>query len=324
MAVRFNLQDLMHPFDRGARAKLEAIPLLPTVINAFGKAYSDKVQRQFLLANAVRLSPRQLPEYHRMLPPICDALGIEVPEMYLMAGEANAMAIGTENPMIVVFSGLLEACEDDEVRAVIAHECGHIAFQHVLYRQVATYVSRGGIGLMGAVPGLRQLGGVAVAAVEETLLNWYRKSELSADRVAALCTGGPEPMKRAIFHMIGIPKWMPVDVNFDEFEAQTLEFDAVAASSMWKKLIDNKVKDAAPSHPAPIARVKYLQDWTRSDAFRILTGAIEHRRDQAGARCSHCQGQLLSSWRYCQTCGTPSTPAVEGSGYTAALEGPPV
>lgn len=324
MAVRFNLHDLMHPFDRSARSKLEAVPLLPTVLNAFGKVYSDKVQRQFLLANAVRLGPRQLPEYHRMLPPICDALGIEVPEMYLMAGEANAMAIGTEKPMIVVFSGLLEACEDDEVRAVVAHECGHIAFKHVLYRQVADRVSRGGLGLVGAIPGLRQLSGVALTAVEETLLSWHRKSELSADRVAALCTGGPEPMKRAIFHMIGIPKWMPVDVNFDEFEAQTQEFDAVAASSMWKKLIDNEVKDAAPSHPAPIARVKYLQDWTRSDAFRILTGAIEQRRDQAGTRCSHCQGQLLPAWRFCQTCGTSAVPAIDTNGFPAALEGPQV
>lgn len=323
MAVSLNLRDLMHPLDRSARTALEAVPLLQTVLNAYAKVYSDRAWRHWLLSNAVRLGPRQLPEYYRMLPPICDALGIEVPEMYLMAGEPNAEAVGVEKPMIVLYSRLLECLEEDEIRAVIAHECGHIAFNHVLFHQVAHVVSRGGLGLMGNIPGLKQLGGLAEVAIEETLLNWQRKSELSADRAAAVCTGGPEPMKRAIFHMVGVPKWMPGDIDYEEFEAQTREFDAFKSNSFWNKLIDVQVGDSSPTHPMPITRVKYLQDWARSDAFRILTGAVEHRRELAGARCPHCQGQVDSTWRFCQTCGAATTPVLEARGFPAALEGPP-
>ncbi|WP_033261601.1 M48 family metallopeptidase [Amycolatopsis vancoresmycina] len=320
MAVNFQLRDLMHPMDRTARSALEAVPLLQTAVAAYSKVYSDKVWRHFLLSNAVRLGPRQLPEYYRMLPPICDALGIAVPEMYLMAGQPNAMTIGREQPMIVLYSELLECLDEQEVRAVIAHECGHIAFDHVLYRQMAQLAGLGGVTLVSMIPGVKQVSGVAMLALQETLLNWQRKSELSADRAAAMCTGGPDAMRRAIFHMVGIPKWLPGDVDIEEFEAQTHEFDAFKSNSVWNKLINYETRSMS-THPVPIARVKYLQDWTKSDSFRILTGAMDERRQLAGARCAHCHVQIRPDWRFCQACGTPVTPVLEARSTPAALEG---
>ncbi|KOV85027.1 M48 family metallopeptidase [Nocardia sp. NRRL S-836] len=316
MAVRFNLHDLMHPFDRSARSKLEAVPLLDKALTAYGKVYTDRMWRHYLLSNGVRLGPRQLPEIYRMLPPICDALGIEPPELYLMEGaQPNAFAVGIERPMLVLYSRLLDSLDEDEIRAVIAHECGHIAFDHSLYRQIGDLVAHGGVSILPNVLGLKTLGDLAFG---EALVNWQHKSELSADRVAAVCTGGPEAMKRAIFHMVGVPKWLPGEINYEEFEAQTVEFDAFKLNSIWNRLIDRDVRIGTPTHPMPIARVKYLQDWARTDAFRILTGTVEHRRDQAPTRCERCQNQLQPTWRFCQTCGTE----VVGATGTIALEGP--
>ncbi|WP_158849882.1 M48 family metallopeptidase [Saccharothrix deserti] len=326
MVVNFQLRDLMHPLDRSARTALESVPLLQTALTAYAKVYTDRAWRHYLLSNAVRLGPRQLPEYYRMLPPICDALGIPIPEMYLMSGEPNAMTVGVDQPMIVLYSRLLESLDEDEIRAVIAHECGHIAFKHVLYHDMATRLANEGLGLLSKlpIPGVKQLGDVALFAVEEALLNWQRKSELSADRAAAVCAGGPDPMKRAIFHLVGVPKWLPGDIDFAEFEAQTQDFDAFKSNSLWNKMIDRAVQQSVVTHPMPIARVKYLHDWTRSDSFRILTGAVEHRRLQTGARCPHCNGQVQQDWRFCGVCGTAitPTPALEGRSFPAALEGP--
>jgi len=313
--VTFQPRDLMHPLDRSARSALESVPLLQTAVAAWGRLAGDRTSKSFLLANAIRLGPRQLPEFYRMLPPVCDALGIRVPELYLMTGPANAMTVAPGEPAIVLFSGLLENLDLDEIEAVIAHECGHIMFDHVLYSEMANALTS-----MTAVL-LPKPARLAILPVEEALLNWYRKSELSADRAAAVaCRGGADAMKRAIFHMIGVPKWLPGNISIEEFDRQVEEFDAYKSSSLWNKLVNARLQSMAPTHPMPAARIKYLLDWTRSDSFRILEKAVTDQR-KIGLRCRQCHSRMDAAWRFCQSCGATAVIAIEGSA-TPALEGP--
>ena len=80
----------------------------------------------------MRISEKQLPKYYHMLPPICEKLGIEVPELYLtMDGSPNAYTAGDTKPFIVMTTGLLKSLPEELIPTVLAHECGHIACHHV-------------------------------------------------------------------------------------------------------------------------------------------------------------------------------------------------
>lgn len=78
------------------------------------------------MASTIRLSPTQFPEIYKHLPPICERLGIQEPEFYLeMNPTPNAYTAGDTRVFIVVTSSLVEMMDDEELDAILAHECGH-------------------------------------------------------------------------------------------------------------------------------------------------------------------------------------------------------
>jgi Zn-dependent protease with chaperone function len=75
------------------------------------------------------VTDRQSPRLHRIAGPLAIAAGIPEPRLGIMPTPArNAFACGhsPETAAIVVTQGLLDALNDDELQAVIAHEIVHI------------------------------------------------------------------------------------------------------------------------------------------------------------------------------------------------------
>lgn len=119
-------------------------------ISVIGIFYAAAFALFFFLANAalvayvrgsaVRLGPQQFPELHRRVEEIARRIGLEdVPDAYLMqaGGALNAFAallLGLN--AIVLYSGLLEACGDNEAArdTIIAHELGHVQAGHLRLR----------------------------------------------------------------------------------------------------------------------------------------------------------------------------------------------
>ena len=66
---------------------------------------------------------------------VCKILDMpDVYDLYVTAAVlGNARAIGSQKPMIVLDSNLLELLGPGEQRVVLAHELGHILSDHVLY-----------------------------------------------------------------------------------------------------------------------------------------------------------------------------------------------
>ena len=55
----------------------------------------------------------------------------------------NAWTFGDTKIFITITSGLVDMMTEEELDAVIAHECGHILCHHVLYHSIAHYVMDG-------------------------------------------------------------------------------------------------------------------------------------------------------------------------------------
>jgi len=301
VSAPLNVNDLLHPLDLAARQQLEKVPFLATAVKKYNELVADRRQRSLLLSSAVRLGPRQLPDIYKLLPPVCAAFGMDEPELYLMAGStANAETLGHARPAIVIYSQLLEQLEVEQVQAVIAHECGHILADHVLYRQMALAL-RGGANSLGA--GLGLMAKPAQLALENALLNWYQKSELTADRAAVAFMGGPQELQLALFHLLGVPKWMPGKISYAEFAAQADEFDAMTAASKWD-LRQARSVEQGMTHPMPALRLREIQTWSESETFRRIL-KISQRENQGQRSCAGCGAMLTPDWRFCHRCGLP-------------------
>lgn len=305
MNAVFDVTDFLHPQDISARQQLERVPLLQKGVKAYLSTFTDRRVRQWMMSNSLRLGPRQLPHVYRLLPPICEALGIDEPELYLTRGDANAYTVGHDRTAIVLQNGLLEDLQEEEITAVLAHECGHIMAEHILYRQMAQALVRAGESA-GAIGGtaMQLVTALGSKQVEAALLTWYRKSELTADRAAVAFMGGAEPMQRALFHIVGVPQWQAAEVSPAAFLEQADEFEEVAESSWWDRYISRRL-DAATTHPMPALRMRELTSWAQSERFAQVSAMARAAGfgQPQGRPCERCGHSVPDEWKFCQSCG---------------------
>jgi Zn-dependent protease with chaperone function len=307
----FSASDVAHPFDAAARRQLESMTGLQATVQAFMRVYSEREAHNFHVSECLRLGPHQLPEIYRLLPPICDTFGIPEPELYLAMGEVNAQTFGHTRTSIIIFSGLLDHMAPDEVEAVLAHECGHILLQHVLYHSMAQFLDAAReLGALAPVPGLSTLLGLASVPVQSALTSWTQKSELSADRAAAAYLGSADAITRVMFRFAGLKVDSPYVHSVAAFAEQAGEWEALR-ESRWNRILQWMLSKNS-THPMLAVRVREIQAWTATPAFPHLAAvAAAHR---AAPRCPTCGHRIEPVWRHCQECGgalaAPITPPI--------------
>lgn len=294
------IEDVVHHWDAEAKKKLESMAALRPAIAAFHRAYSDRELRNQQLSSYIRLGPRQIPEIYRLLPPICEAYGIDEPELFLAPGDVNAATMGITRPSITINAGLLTELELDEVEVILAHECGHILGRHLEYRSMASVleaaISLGGdVGIPFASVFLKLAAGPLTLALEA----WSRASELTADRAATAYVGNSEVVKRALMRMAGLPAGSGFTINVDDFARQALEFDALAESK-WDKFLQWKLSTGS-THPLLAVRVRDAHIWAASPAFAPLAARAEAVRNTT--RCRWCGRTVIAGWQTCYVCG---------------------
>lgn len=284
----------MHPDDMAAFDNLQSIPLFPSTVKAFMKAVPEDMLAGLNMAQKIRLGPNQLPRYYKLLPPICRTLGIQEPEFYLeMDPNPNAYTYGDTRVFITITSGLLEYLDEEEVRVVIAHECGHIFARHVLYHTMADLLLKGGATTLG-IPGILTI------PIQASLFYWYRRSEFTADRVAALISGGAKEVVETMIRLSGGPSKITADVNTEAFLAQAEGFKA-HTSKRWSEFLQN-VAIMNAEHPWPVLRATEVKKWCETENFRQVYNALRESHVDACKSCGHETG---SGWKFCKSCGKP-------------------
>lgn len=286
-----NTSDFIHPEDAAALRTLESIPGFPALVKKFLQIGLEQMQYGVNMASTIRLSPTQLPHLYNHLPPICRRLGIAEPEFYLeMDPVPNAWTFGDTKIYITMTSGLVELLNDEELDAVLAHECGHILCRHVLYHSLAEYVLKGidSMGLLGKLAIPFQL----------ALFYWYRKSELSCDRAAAIVTS-PEVVASAMARLSGGPKEITSKINLNEWMRQADIYDQIYNDGAWNKTLQIYVT-IARSHPFSAVRVREIMKWGETDQYRRLKNHLLAAPQNV---CPSCRRAVDSNWKFCKYCG---------------------
>ncbi|MBQ3669150.1 MAG: M48 family metallopeptidase [Clostridia bacterium] len=267
--MAYDYLSYVHDSDRAALKALKAIPGFSTLLKGFMSVWNEPQAKILNMSSRVRLGPKQLSEYYDMLPPICEKLGIDVPELYLELNPVpNAYTSGDNRPFIVVTSGLLKALPAYLVPTVLAHECGHIACHHVLYSTMGRVILGGA---MGALSGFR-LAGLISAPLQMAFYHWMRSSEYSADRAAVLVDGAPEKMQEVCFRLAGYDKDIQGVSSMDAFIEQAAQYREMIRESTWNKSLEFMILKSA-SHPLTAVRALECREWAASDRFiKILAG----------------------------------------------------
>lgn len=265
----------MHDSDRIALQALQSIPGFTQLFKAFMKVWSEKQFRIQNMSTNLRISEKQLSKYYHMLPPICEKLGIDIPDLYLeLDVNPNAYTAGDTKPFIVMTSGLLETLPEHLIPSVLAHECGHIACHHCLYTTMGRIILSEAAGMFG-------LDGIALLPIQVAFSYWMRCSELSADRAAALCDGNSDKVVETCLRFAGFDKDILADINVEEFLNQAAEYQLIVDESMWDKTLEFMMLINA-DHPLNAVRARECHDWASTERFASMRDYIHHAGSQEG------------------------------------------
>jgi Zn-dependent protease with chaperone function len=278
-----------HPADRGALVALRKLKGFDTVLKVLSGLINERAVRLELLGSAIRADDRQFAAMHRSLADVARVLDApEVPELYVTANPfPSAVTIGMDKPLIVVNSALVELLDEEEMTFVLAHELGHAISGHAVYQTLLQRLLQL-TGVLGSVP----LGGLGIRLIVAALMEWSRKSELSADRAGLLATQDPAVAFRV--HMKLASGGHLEDLDTTSFFAQGREYDEAGdlRDSVLKMLLIE-----TRSHPFAVVRAAALRQWVDSgDYTAILGGTYPQRSEDADAPVSEAAQEAARSY----------------------------
>ncbi|MEU5607390.1 M48 family metallopeptidase [Streptomyces sparsogenes] len=261
-----------HPADRSALVALRKLTGFDTVFKALSGLLPERSLRLLYLSDSVRVSDRQFAHLGDMLRDACYILDLDkVPAMYVTQDpRPNAMCIGMDEPIIVMTTGLVELLDEEEMRAVVGHEVGHALSGHSVYRTILLFLTN--LALKVAwIP----LGNVAVMAVVTALREWFRKSELSADRAGLLVGQDLRASMRGLMKLAGGHHLH--EMNVDAFLEQAEEYEA--GGDLRDSVL--KILNMLPrSHPFTTVRAAELKRWAAGRDYQRIMDGHYPRRDE--------------------------------------------
>lgn len=250
-------QAYQHPLDKKLLEKIRGIPGVDILVRESSAAYNEIVSRIELLGNGVLVTERSFPELKKAMASISSMLGITEPDTFVVGnGEPNAYTSGIKKPFIVISQELLRRISADEAAGILAHECGHIACDHLLWHNVVTT-------MMAGAGAFSKIAAGAFSLATPFLMQWYRASEYSADRAAVVALGRPAPIQGGLMRLLTGHTGFESELDIEEICRQADALDRFLDESTWKKILGVSQRMFL-THPWTIVRIRELHRWEQS------------------------------------------------------------
>ena len=267
-----------HPADRAALQGLRAVPGFDTAVKKIlAFIGGEQGVRLIFQANAVKVGPKQFPRLHSMLADVKTTLDWEKDvELYVSQTPiANAMAVGFDEPFIVIHSGTMSLLNDDEQRVVLGHELGHVMSGHALYHTILYLI------VLFGFANLPFLAGLALLPIRLALMEWYRKSELSSDRAGLLACQSREDSLRLNMKFAGGGDTSAMDLDVYMEQAKEYAEGGGPVDTIYKILNTLDL-----DHPFSSMRAAELQKWIDEGEYDkiVVDGQYTHRGAEAEDR----------------------------------------
>lgn len=224
--------------------------------------------KRHLLANAVRLTLRILPELFQTLRECQETLGLSEPvELFVssMPGQnAYCYKPPVGAPIIVLSAALIERFSPQELRFIIGHELGHALFLHAMI----------------PMPLTTSVGDAAgrIVPLETTLklFKWSRAAEFSADRAGLICAKDLDASVSAFFKLAS---GLNFPINLDHTKGFLTQINSLVLSPIARPHLnpDDENADCFHTHPFGPLRVRALMRFASTSAYveHVGKGIVE-------------------------------------------------
>lgn len=274
-----------HPLDQEAEQTLRSVPGFDLVTRKFIEFLYERPQLVYLMGNSIQVGPSQYASLYQLFQECVTALDIDpAPQLFVSQNPTvNSYALGEDNPYVVVYSGLLDLLTEAEIRAVLSHELGHIKCGHTTLTQMAIWVMTTASVVGELTLGL---GSLVSSSLVLAFYEWRRKAELSADRAALLGTDHLETVLTTMMKLSGGSHRYGSELNLDAFRQQSLAYqdlDEDGLNTVYKVLWYSGGQGMMMTHPFPVERVAYLEEWAKSGAYDRIRQGQYPRKSSATA-----------------------------------------
>ena len=209
-------RDYTYPCDNIATSILENSYAQSVLQGIAKKFYGNQICE--IIKTGSKLSRTNYPRLYNNYISCCSALEMsENPEVYITSRlhDINALSVETEKPIIMISLKAVACLNDKEMRFLLGHELGHVSCGHL-----AVHV------LQGILQDINQrselLGAFLARIIENPLNQWYRASELTADRAGLICCKNVDSVV-SLFKRLGLytPKYSVMELWVDHPFVQT-------------------------------------------------------------------------------------------------------
>ncbi|MFZ1027977.1 MAG: M48 family metallopeptidase [Limnoraphis robusta] len=261
-----------HPLDKQAEIALRSVPGFDLIASKFVEFVYERPQYVYLMGNSIQVGPRQYASiYHLFRECVRDLDVLNEPVLFVAQNpQVNSYALGQERPYIVLNTGLLDLVDQAQLRAVLAHELGHIKCGHPILNQMAIWAMSVASTIGEMTMGL---GNLVSSGLIYAFYEWRRKAELSADRAALLVTDDLKCVTQSMMTMAGVSGKYASECSLDEFMRQSEQYqnlDSDGLNQVYKFLLYNGGQGGMLTHPFPVERLQYLRDWANSEDYRQI------------------------------------------------------
>ncbi len=257
-----------HPADKAALAAVRQMKGVDELFKLILSLTSERSMKLLMLASSVKVTERQYPRIHATVNEIAYMFdwGYRPDVFVTQSPVMNAGVLGVKEPFMIINSAMLKNSSEKEIKALLAHEMGHIMSGHSLYKTIIWILTN----LSSSV---LPIPGIVIYGLLLAMSEWDRKSELTADRVELLALQDSTPSYTLLMRMAGADDVSQVNIN--EFFSQAKEYDD------QKSLVDSVHKllnSAWLSHPYPVVRLQELKAWEMSGYYERIVGGNYLRR----------------------------------------------
>lgn len=265
--TRYKLKNLdvdaiKHPQDSEVLDGLNKIPFFKGFLNNTIVRIRESYSEIEAYGDGWNITQQSSPQIYGCLKEACGILGVrKTPKLTSEWFYApSSFSVGHDNFRIVISSGSIDLFDEDELLFFIGHElghyiCGHKQYQMLLEALYTPFIDNATVKMWSTV-------------VKVPLLDWYRKSDFTADRVGLLCCQDIDVALKVMVKRAGLPKKCYNMINTRAFLKQAMDFETQHAGNLDK--IVKMLSLRSCEYPWMVQRAAMLYEWYQSGKYKRI------------------------------------------------------